>query len=409
VSADYFIGDQGKSCSETCIQHGMNCNPTIVTNNTDAIFNSLGIKCTSDNRDWWASDQPSYVSDPTNPNYQHCLGYVNVPTGVLCAGTEQSTRRLCRCDAPSKSKTLFGTGMSSGLVLTTETYVFQHFVAPGDYGVITHFWYTLPNPASDGLLIKFYVDGETTASIQYNPAYAAGVGFSDTTAPWGLKWIGKGASDGSYFINFQIPFQKSIVVTAMHSDKPCGGFYMIVRGSTNLPLSFGNVQIPSYAKLHVSSIQNAQHNALDFVTLAQEKTGQGVVIYHNLMVESGNMNFLEGCYHWYTPDNNEFPGVVLSTGTEDYYDSGWYFNAGPFHLPTAGLTHLYNVAGQPVTFSAYRFHEVDPLTFSNGFSYVWRNGDTVDASGIKCLSLKGQTAGNPQPSQVSSQVWYYTW
>jgi hypothetical protein len=24
----------------------------------------------------------------------------------------------------------------------------------------------------------------------------------------------------------------------------------------------------------------------------------------------------------------DFPGTLLSTGTEDYFDSGWYFNAG---------------------------------------------------------------------------------
>jgi len=409
VRADYFIGDQGKSCSETCIQHGMNCNPTIVTNNSDAIFASLGIKCNSDNRPWWASDQPSYVADPKDPNYQKCLGYIDTPTAVLCAGNEVSVRRLCRCDAPSKSKTLFGTGLSNGVVTITEQYVFQHFVASGDYGVMTHFWYTIGNPGSDGIIVRYYVDGETTASIQFNPALAAGVGFDDTTAPWGLKWIGKGAKDGSYFINFKIPFQKSIVVTVQHLTSNLGGFYMIVRGSTNTPLDFGTVKIPSNAKLRLTRIENVKYNSLDLVTLAEAKTGQGVVIYHNLAVQSGNMNFLEGCYHWLTPDAPEFPGVVLSTGTEDYYDSGWYFDAGPFHLPTAGLTHLVNIQGQPVTFSAYRFHEADPLTFSNGFSFVWRNGDNVDASGIKCLTIPGKAVGSPTASQVWSQVWYYTW
>jgi len=38
----------------------------------------------------------------------------------------------------------------------------------------------------------------------------------------------------------------------------------------------------------------------------------------------GNLNFLEGCFHSYSPYNKPFPGVVLSTGTEDYFDSAWY-------------------------------------------------------------------------------------
>jgi hypothetical protein len=27
--------------------------------------------------------------------------------------------------------------------------------------------------------------------------------------------------------------------------------------------------------------------------------------------------------------------------------------------------------------SAYRFHEMDPLRFNNGFRLVWRNGDVL--------------------------------
>ena len=61
----------------------------------------------------------------------------------------------------------------------------------------------------------------------------------------------------------------------------------------------------------------------------------------------------------------EFPGTLLSTGTEDYFDSAWYFNAGEFHLPVSGFTH-FNQSDNQVAWSAYRFHEMDPLLFNNG-------------------------------------------
>jgi hypothetical protein len=59
-------------------------------------------------------------------------------------------------------------------------------------------------------------------------------------------------------------------------------------------------------------------------------------------------------------------GTLLSSGTEDYFDSAWcaaravaalgaaahwqrrYFNAGGFHLPVAGFTHLNQTAGVSV-------------------------------------------------------------
>lgn len=122
---------------------------------------------------------------------------------------------------------------------------------------------------------------------------------------------------------------------------------------------------------------------------------------HTLQVGSGNLNFLEGCYHAYLDGNNEFPGVVISTGTEglfiwdgnwllDYFDSAWYFNGGEFHLPVAGFTH-YETTSDYVTWSAYRFltinvmilrfHDMDPLWFNDGFQLIWRNGDMLDPTG----------------------------
>lgn len=45
--------------------------------------------------------------------------------------------------------------------------------------------------------------------------------------------------------------------------------------------------------------------------------------------------------------------------------AAYYFNAGEFHLPVAGFTHYDNTNGV-VRFSAYRFHEMDSLVFSDG-------------------------------------------
>jgi hypothetical protein len=41
---------------------------------------------------------------------------------------------------------------------------------------------------------------------------------------------------------------------------------------------------------------------------------------------------------------------------------------------------------------------MDPLMFNDGLQFVWRIGDAVDASGIKCMIAdnNGRPAGNPQ-------------
>ena len=57
--------------------------------------------------------------------------------------------------------------------------------------------------------------------------------------PWSCT---EGAADGGWFLNFRIPFQKSILVTAQHQYNN-QNFYMIVRGGTNVPLNFGGVRL----------------------------------------------------------------------------------------------------------------------------------------------------------------------
>lgn len=48
---------------------------------------------------------------------------------------------------------------------------------------------------------SYYIDGETVPSIQFVPYLLTGVGFNEQQAPWGTKWIGKGANSGGWFNN----------------------------------------------------------------------------------------------------------------------------------------------------------------------------------------------------------------
>jgi hypothetical protein len=119
---------------------------------------------------------------------------------------------------------------------------------------------------------------------------------------------------------------------------------------------------------------------------------------------------LEGCYHAYVQYDVPFPGIIVSTGTEDYYDSAYYFNAGQFHLEEAGYTHYRNVENAGLEWSAYRMHHLDPIFFTNGFRFVWRNGDVNDDRGFKCITDQGgHVVGSPTQSVVTSYTWVYVW
>ncbi|KAH3743638.1 DUF2961 domain-containing protein [Pelomyxa schiedti] len=407
MGGSFYMGNQGESCSSACHSRGLNCNPHVVTNDSATIFQQLGVSCTANSRAWRYHYEPAFVSDSKSLEYKQCIGYIDVPGGVLCGHSDSSVSRLCYCDSPSHSDLTFGFGLSSAPISTSEQIVFQHIAADGDYGVITHFWMTIPTEYDRGILIRYYVDGESEASIEYEPSLACGVGFDDHQAPWGTHWLGRGAKYGSWFNNFLIPFQKSIIVTAQHTGIPnFSSFYMIIRGATNVPLKIGYLTLPVTAKLHLFTFDK-EVAPLEYVNFVNISTGSGVMFMHTLQVETDNLNFLEGCYHMYT-GAQEFPGTVLSTGTEDYYDSGWYFDAGEFHMPVSGYTH-YDSTITHIEWSGYRFHHMDPLQFNEGFVFQWRNGDSVDAAGIKCMMEEGGTViGSPSSSSLKAYTWVYT-
>lgn len=186
--------------------------------------------------------------------------------------------------------------------------------------------------------------------------------------------------------------------------------WVIVRGTENLPTSFQGFQLPPTARLVLQKLENKVINPLDFVNVADVATGRGMLLSHTLSVSSGNLNFLEGCYHAYPDYSQAFPGLTISTGTEDYFDSAFYFNAGEFHLENAGYTHFRQVNSTSVEWSAYRMHDLDPIFFKNGFRFEWRNGDVVDDRGFKCLlNQGGHVVGSPTQSTITSYAWVYLW
>jgi len=99
---------------------------------------------------------------------------------------------------------------------------------------------------------------------------------------------------------------------------------------------------------------SASYKALDFVPLVDVPSGPGAHFMITMAVQSKVMDFLEGCLHAYFDGNTEFPGVLLATGTEDYFDSAYYFNGGQYHQPTTGFTHQDKVGGN-FRWSAYRY------------------------------------------------------
>ena len=302
--------------------------------------------------------------------------------------------------APLSDLKTFGTAGKQLTLLTTgqESELFHH----AGRGCLTHMWFGGNFQNYGETRIRIYVDGETNASIDMQMFLGHGIGFDDSSAPWGTARIGKTGDPSGVYDTYRIPFGKSIRVTAQLApgapEHP--EFWWIIRGTENLPVALGGVTLPAGARLKLYKLMDYTAQPLEEFPLC-DVPGDGA-LYEVTMAAKGlrsggdwtDLSFMEGCMRAY-PGGSREP-LLLSSGLEDYFLGTYYFNKGKYYTPVAGLTH-YNPGEHE--FSAYRFHDDDPIFFHNGFKLTSRCGEIVN----------GHVIGNPPQAEYTTYVWLYQW
>lgn len=116
-------------------------------------------------------------------------------------------------------------------------------------------------------------------------------------------------------------------------------------------------------------------NGSDILMLDQEGTGHVVGVVES-MLGPIDRSYLEGDERIYV-DDNESP-AIYGTGTEDFYNGGWYFDHGLFTQPTHGNTaHIADTNFDRT--AAYRFFMQDTIPFRKHIrvGIEHGSGDTV--------------------------------
>jgi hypothetical protein len=115
------------------------------------------------------------------------------------------------------------------------------------------------------------------------------------------------------------------------------------------------------------------------------------------------------------------PGILLATGTEDYFDDAYTFESVLDERPTqhtfyeedAGLSHASLAGGGRRAgglSSMFRLHHQDPLYFRGKLELVWRDGGMTRPSDHtrKCL-LRSGGEGDGASVDLTVDSWLYTW
>jgi hypothetical protein len=174
--------------------------------------------------------------------------------------------------------------------------------------------------------------------------------------------------------------------------------------SLTIESASGQSESISYATESVSSVFPGTHLDMQFhdqagpgiPTTMEFYSSSGPTQFISLVEQisgnpPGNMRYLEGDEMVRT-DGMTYP-LQLGTGTEDYFNGGWYFDQGPFTNPNSGEPR-FNVIDPGTDWSAagfehsvYRHHVLDPIVGRAGMRFGFEAGDIGDFTPIEYQTL----------------------
>ncbi len=247
----------------------------------------------------------------------------------------------------------------------------RHELAPGDSvvlldlagpGVIRRLWITVASGDEDylrRLALKMYWDGEEAPSVAVPLGDFFGNGFEKrhyTALPMGV-------SSGGFYCYLPMPFaQRARIVAENGTGQVVDAFYF------NASVELGPPLPEPLATFHAAWSRDPRTTS-PRPHLVLDAAGAGHLVGVALSAESydGSYWFLEGD-EIFTVDG-EFRGQ--GTGTEDYFNGGWYFQDGPFSAPYHGVVLMDPARGRV---AAYRWHLPDPVRFRDSLRVELEHG-----------------------------------
>lgn len=233
-------------------------------------------------------------------------------------------------------------------------------------GMIVGFWFTIMSSDEHFLrriLLRAYWDDETTPSVEVPVGDFFGTGFAykHYLTPW------LGMSSGGYYCYFPMPFAKAARMEIVNqTGEEIQSFYYHINWR-----SLGEAPGADMGYFHASWRREPRtRSAKPFVILEAKGRGHLVGVNMSMQGYDNGMQYLEGD-ELVTVDGEKAPSI-RGTGTEDYFNGGWYFNKGEFAAPYHGLILKDDTLNR---IAAYRFHVQDAISFTSSLQFSIEHGD----------------------------------
>lgn len=228
-------------------------------------------------------------------------------------------------------------------------------------GCLTRIWFAVNS--DDPLVLRRLIliihwDGEDTPSVEVPFGDFFGAGFGEYVHSYNNMF---GMTSGGFYCNWPMPFTSAKIYAKNTSKSPVTHLYYAVQVNEG--------QHDDVLRFH-SKYKRENPTTIDRNYTILEATGNGHFAGCVLSMQSydkGSLLMLQG---------DEFITVdgelnLIGTGTEDYFQGGWFWNKGAFHAPYHGLTVLDEVNSR---YTAYRLHIVDAIPFNESISVEIEHG-----------------------------------
>jgi hypothetical protein len=181
-----------------------------------------------------------------------------------------------------------------------------------------------------------------------------------------------GISSGGFYSYFPMPFYKRAKIEIKNDSTvslPAFYFHINYYKVKKLKDNLGTF----HAKFRIEKVKENKN----YLILSAKGKGIYVGTVLSMRGTKGNLEFLEGDEMFYV-DGETFPSIH-GTGTEDYFNSGWYYNKGTYSAPFHGLTIK---DGKKGIISTYRFHILDAIPFQKEIKVTIEHGTENKEKGI---------------------------
>ncbi len=244
-------------------------------------------------------------------------------------------------------------------------------IAPGDSlvlldldgpGVIRRLWITVASRDPHYLrrmALRFSWEGETNPSIDVPLGDFFGDGFHKT--PYAS--LPMGITSGGLFCYLPMPFARHARIVAVNgTGRRVDAFYYNIEVERGARLPEPVATLHAFWNREPRTTSHTPHLIVD-----AHGTGRFIGMAYAVQSLNRELWFLEGdeIYHV----DGAFRGQ--GTGTEDYFNSGWYFDQGPFAAPFHGLIEKDDSTGRIV---AYRWQIPDAVPFHDSIRVAIEHG-----------------------------------